>query len=177
LVFCLMVLTGVQSCKNDSHAGTDTKQFFDLKKYFAAESARLTQINPLINKTTAHNSVSETKKVNITNWSNELSLFSESDINKPAWKASYSASTSEGITTYTAIYPDLKTRSIIIKKQQDKVKLILIYNYTKTTVFGKALSWTTEELSYVPDSMYRIQKRQFARIIGENRYFIKGLFN
>jgi len=177
LVSALMILTGIQSCRSDSHAGTDTKQFFDLKKYFAAESARLTKINPLINKTAVHNSVTETKKVNVTNWSNELSLFSESDINKPAWKASYSTSTSEGITTYTAIDPDLKTRSIIIEKRQDKVKLILIYNYTKTTLFGKALYWTTEELSYVPDSMYRIQKRQFVRTLGEKKYFIKGLFN
>ncbi|HXB10427.1 MAG TPA: hypothetical protein VNZ45_00455, partial [Bacteroidia bacterium] len=93
------------------------------------------------------------------------------------WKAGYKASSSEGITTYTAIDSTLKTRSIVIKKQQNKVKLILIYNYTKTTLLGKALYWTTEELSYVPDSMYRIQKRQYVRTRGINNYFIRGLFN
>ncbi len=91
-VFGLMVFAGMQSCKSDSHAVTDTKQFFDLKKYFAAESARLTKINPLINKTTVtNNDSSQTKKVHIENWGSELSLFTGSDINKPAWKASYSA--------------------------------------------------------------------------------------
>jgi hypothetical protein len=177
LVCGFVILVSIQSCKGDIHAGSDTKQFFDLKKYFAAESVRLTKAKPLIDKIAVHNSIKEAKKVIVPNWNAELSLFSESDINKPAWKASYTASTSEGITTYTATDPDLKTRSIVIKKQQDKVKLILIYNSTKTTLFGKALSWTTEELSYVPDSMYRIQKRQFARILGENKYFVKGLFN
>ena len=173
----VIVLAGIQSCKSDNHGGADTNQFFDLKKYFTAESIRLNKINPLITKTAVHNKISETKKLHIPNWETELSLFSESDINKPAWKASYKASSSEGITTYTAIDSTLKTRSIVIKKQQNKVKLILIYNYTKTTLLGKALYWTTEELSYVPDSMYRVQKRQYVRTRGFNNYFIKGLFN
>jgi len=173
----LMVLAGIQSCNSDSHAGPDTKQFFDLKKYFTDESIRLRKANPLISKTAVHNKISETKKLHVPNWETELSLFTESDINKPAWKASYTSSTSEGITTYTATDSTLKTRSVVIKKQQDKVKLILIYNYTKTMLLGKALYWTTEELSYVPDSMYRIQKRQYVRTRGFTNYYIKGLFN
>jgi hypothetical protein len=176
-LFSLVIFTGAQSCKNDSHGGADTRQFFDLKKFFAAESTRLTKLHPLINKTAIHNANKETKKINVPDWNAELSLFSESDINKPAWKASYTSSTSEGITTYRAIDPDLRTRSVVVKKENNKVKLILIYNYTKTNLFGKALYWTTEELIYVPDSMYRKQKRQFVRILGENRYFVKGLFN
>jgi len=173
----LTVFAGIQSCKSDSNAGSDTKQFFDLKKYFTSESIRLTKINPLITKTAVHNSVNETKKLHIANWETELSLFIASDINKPAWRASYTSSSSEGITTYTATDSALKTRSIVIKKQNDKVKLILIYNNTKTTLLGKALYWTTEELSYVPDSMYRIQKKQYVRMRGFNNYYIRGLFN
>jgi hypothetical protein len=176
-IAAIMAVQSISSCKSDSHADSYTKQFFDLKKYFASESIRLAKTKPLITKTAVNNSIKETKKVSMPNWNDELSLFSESDINKPAWKASYKVSTSEGITTYTAIDPDVKTRYIILKKQQDKVKLILIYNYTKTTLFGKALYWTTEHLSYIPDSIYTIQKEQYIRTLGRNKYFIKGLFN
>jgi hypothetical protein len=177
LIICFILLACFQSCSRDSNGVGNNVKFFDLKGYFEAESARLTKINRPVTKTAVHNSSTETKKLYISSWKTELSLFIESDINKPAWKASYRASNSEGITTYTAIDSALKTRYIIIKKQQGKVKLILIYNYKKTTLFGKALYWTTESLSYVPDSMYRIQKTQYVRTLGRNKYFIKGLFN
>jgi hypothetical protein len=169
-----ILLQNLLSCKGDSRAGA--MKFFDLKGYFTNEAARLTRLNPEINKTAVYNKQSETKKVHITNWSTELSIFSESDINKPAWRGSYKRSDAEGITTYTAIDTTLKTQYIIVKKQGDKVKLISIFNHTKTTLFGKSLHQTWENLVYVPDSLYRIQKKQYTRILGFNNYFIKGTY-
>jgi hypothetical protein len=176
-LFSFGLLLIIQSCKNDSRAGNDTGRYFDLKKYFASEAARLKKSHPLVTKTASHNSEKETKKVNVQDWSGELGLFSESDINKPAWKASYAVSDADGITTYNAIDPNLKTRYIIVKKQHGKIKLILIFNHAKTTLFGKVLYETTERLSYVPDSLYQIEKRQYVRTLGLNNYYIKGLFD
>jgi len=172
-----IILPMVQSCKSDKRAGNGPVMFFDLKSYFFAESARLKKSDPLVTKTAVHNSTKESKTLHILNWENELDLFAESDINKPAWKASYTVSTQEGITTYTATDTALKTQYIIVKKQAGNVKLILIFNHTRTTLFGKVLYETTEHLSYVPDSVYKIQKRQFVRLIGFNTYYIKGLFD
>ncbi|HTI57866.1 hypothetical protein [Mucilaginibacter sp.] len=167
----------VQSCKSDIRAGNDTGKFFDLKKYFSDESLRLTKADPLVSKTAAHNKVKQTKQLHITDWATELDLFSESDINKPAWKASYKVVNSDGILSYTAKDPGLKTQDIVIKKQGDKIKWILIVNHTKSTVLGKVLYETTEKLSYIPDSVYQIQKKQFVRTLGFNFYSVKGLFN
>ncbi|HJP63842.1 MAG TPA: hypothetical protein VJ844_10385 [Mucilaginibacter sp.] len=177
LVCPILVLLIVQSCKNDVHADNSAGQFFDLKKYFNDESLRLKKANPLITKMAAHNKSKETRQLRIADWTTELSLFTESDINKPAWKASYKVATQEGITTYNAIDTTLKTQYIIIKQQAGNVKLILIYNHIKKTLFGKVLYEATEHLSYVPDSLYKIQKRQFVRFTGFNNYYIKGLFN
>jgi hypothetical protein len=164
-------LLGMAACKKDGPA-KDTMAFFDIKGYFRTDSIRLSKLNPLVNKTVVHNQAAETQKVNITNWGTELSLFSESDINKPAWKTSYDIDTSEDLLIYTANDPALKTRKIIIKKDGEKVKWILIFNHTKNILYENI-----EKLSYFPDSLYEIQKKQRVRILGTDTYKISGAYN
>lgn len=176
LLVPVMLAGTVQSCKPDLSRNTETK-FFDLKKYFTDESVRLNKLNPLVTKSANYNANTETKKVHIADWKTELGIFIESDINKPAWKTSYRTSNSDYITTYAAIDSGLKTQYIIIKRQNDKVKLVLIYNHSRTTLFGKVLYESRENLSYVPDSIYRVQKRQYVRTLGFRNYFIRGLFD
>jgi len=171
LFFCLA------SCKKDSSAAKDTRKFFDLKGYFAAEAARLNKLNPVVDKAAIYNYQTEKQKVHIGNWASELSMFSESDINKPAWRLSYDVQSSDGLITYKAKDPALKTQDITIKKNGDKIQWIMIINHSKSTVFSKKLYETLEKLSYSPDSAYHIQKMQYTRLLGINHYNIKGKFN
>ena len=166
-----ILLLGVVACKRDGGASTDTMKFFDIKGFFRADSLRLTKLNQLVNKTVVHNNVSETQKVHIANWGNELSLFTTSDINKPAWKSSYGITTENDLLIYRAKDPLLKTQVIIIKKGGDRVKWILIFNHTKNILYE-----TVEKLSYFPDSLYLIQKSQQVRLLGKDTYRISGSF-
>jgi len=109
LIASFVLLLAINSCKSDSHSATDTNKFFDIKGYFKADSARLSKLNPLVDKTVVHNGITETQKVHVPNWGTELSLFSESDINKPAWKASYNVQTTDDFLIYKAKDPSLKT--------------------------------------------------------------------
>jgi hypothetical protein len=177
LVVAALLVSAVQSCKPAVSENITGPKFFDLKKYFTDESVRLDKSNPLVTKTASYNANPQTQKVHINNWETELGIFIGSDINKPAWKASYRISNSENFTSYTAIDSNLKTRYIIIKKEKDKVKLILVSNHIKSTLFGKVLYETSENLTYIPDSLYRIQKRQFTRMLGFNNYYVKGLLH
>ena len=150
-----------------------TAKYFDLKAYFKADSARLSNLNKPVRKTVTHNGVTETKEVKIDDWSQELSLFSQSDINKPAWRDSYKVQTTPTMAIYTAIDDDLKTREIIVNKtDDDKVKYIVIYNYTKNLLY-----YTKEKLTYWPDSLYKIEKTQQVRLLGLNKYVITGSLN
>jgi hypothetical protein len=167
----ILVMTAV-SCKNDSSEAVGTAKFFDIKGYFRADSARLSKLNPSINKTVAHNNDTETQKMQIPNWGTELSLFSESDINKPAWRDSYKVQVSENNIIYLAKDSSLRTRRIIINKTGDRVKWILIINYTKNFLYESA-----EKLSYFPDSLYLIQKKQRVKLLGIDRYTISGAFH
>ena len=150
-----------------------TAKYFDLKAYFKADSARLTQMHKPVLKTVTHNGITESKKVNITNWAQELNLFSQSDINKPAWRDSYKIQRGEHTLIYMAMDPDLKTREIIINKKKDGgVQYIAIYNYTKNLLYD-----TREKLTYIPDSIYKIEKTQHVKLLGTNKYVITGSFN
>lgn len=149
-----------------------TAKYFDLKAYFKADAARLSSIKKTAFKTVTHNGVTESKEVKIDNWARELSLFSESDINKPAWRDSYTVQTTPTMVIYTATDDDLKTRGIIVNKTGDKVKYIVIYNYTKNILY-----YTKEKLTYMPDSIYKIEKTQHVRLLGLNKYVITGSLN
>ena len=166
-----ILLLGIAACKRDSSASADTMKFFDIKGFFMADSLRLTKLNPLIDKTVTHNKIAETQKVHIANWGNELSLFTASDINKPAWKGSYEIATENDLLIYRAKDPLLKTREIIIKKDGDRVKWIMIFNHTKNILYE-----TVEKLSYFPDSLYLIQKSQQVKLLGKDTYRISGTF-
>jgi hypothetical protein len=153
---------------------TGTLKYFDIKGYFTKESMRLTKQNKPVLKTVTHNGVTESKKVHITNWEQELSLFEESDINRPAWKNSYKViNNDDSLFFYKANDDELRVREIIVKMSKNKVKWIVIVNQTPKNM----LYQTTERLKYFPDSLYLIRKVQKVRLMGTNNYRIQGVIS
>ena len=159
------------ACKRDVKESGAALRYFDINGYFTKDIARLGKLNKPVLKTVTHNTVSESKTVHINNWELELSLFKEADINRPAWKNSYTVIDEDGLVIYRAKYPELKMREMLIKKDKEKIKWILIYNKTPKNI----LYQTTEKLSYFPDSIYVIDKIQRVRLMGSNFYEIKGV--
>jgi hypothetical protein len=178
LVAGIILTISISSCKPDAKEN-GTLKYFDLKGYFAKDSLRLTKENPAVFKTVIHNNDTQSRKVHIANWGLELDLFKSADLNRPAWKNSYTVVDEDSVLIYKAKTPDLKVREILIKKDKDKVKWILIYDKTpESNWLGfkvRPLNYTTEKLSYFPDSLYLIEKNQKVRLIGNNHYVIKGV--
>jgi len=168
-VFGGLLLLGA-ACRPDNTKSDGALKYFDLKGYFTNDTARLNKQHQLVTKTVKHNGVSETQNVKIGNWGEELEMFLSADINRPAWKNSYTVQTGDGITSYRAKEPDLKVREILIKREGGKIKWFFIYTYTKNILYQ-----TSEELSYYPDSLYVIKKDQRVRWMGRNRYTITGV--
>lgn len=169
----LLLLSGSYACTKPEIKETGAElKYFDLKGYFKQEAGRLEKLNPEVNKSVAHNGTSEAKKVHITAWGQELNLFTESDINKPAWRSSYSVKTNADSTIYTALFPELKTRQIIIRKNGANVTELAIFNSTHNFLYK-----TTERLVYIPGKYYSIDKNQKVKVMGANDYRITGSFN
>ena len=166
LVLCLGY-----ACKPEIKETGAAIKYFDLKEFFRADSARLTRRGKPVTKTVTHNGESETKQLKITNWGRELSLFFNSDINKPAWKNSYTIINTADSLVYKAKFPELKTRELVIKKINGKVSAIYIKNSIHNLLYS-----TTEELNYIPGAYYLIQKTQQVKVMGANNYTVKGVF-
>jgi len=169
----LLLLGSGYACNKPEIKETGAElQYFDLKGYFGKQDTLLTQQNPGVNKTVNHNGANESKNVHISSWKKELNLFIESDINKPAWKQSYDVQSNNDSTVYKAKFPELKTREIVIRKKAGQVTQIAIVNKTHNILYN-----TTERLVYAPNAYYLIEKMQQVKIMGANKYLIKGSFS
>ena len=163
------MLTIASCAKPEEKAVTN---YLDINGFFESEVQRLTKNNKSVEKTVMRNKISETQTRNSVNWKNELSLFIESDINKPAWRDSYKIIEDSSEVIYTALDSNLRTRIIHIKKDvRNGLRYISIINRTKNNLYQ-----SSEKLTYVPDSIYKIDKSQHVVLLGSNRYQIKGVF-
>lgn len=170
LKFSLIILTilgSLASCKPDIRQNGTS--YFSLNTYFKQQEQKLTKANFKVVKTVSRNGITETKTVKIENWPGELSVFSESDINKPAWQRSYQTTVSGDYTIYKALEPDLKTREIMLKKTNNKLIFLMVYNVLTNKLFQ-----TQEKLTYYPDSLYIIRRKQNVRFLGMDDYLIEG---
>jgi hypothetical protein len=146
--------------------------YFDLKGYFSKTAQELNKRNPTINKTVAKDNIKETQNLTIKNWNQELALFIEADINKPAWKDSYRKDSTATKITYSANDEDLKTKRIEIFFEKGILAKIKI-----NSTVDNLLYQSKEDLEYIPDSAYSIKKYQKVIFLGENNYLIKGKLN
>lgn len=170
ILYILSLIILLSGCTNTQKA-TGVKTYFDISGFFNSEALRLQKNNVTVIKTVKQNDTEEQKSLTIDNWSNELELFSSSDINKPAWSKSYKISTQPNFVEYTAIDKKLRTHTIKIEKLNNgKVAHIYILNKTDNNLYS-----TTEELNYYPDSLYAISKKQHVLVLGSNNYHITGL--
>jgi hypothetical protein len=145
--------------------------YFDLKAYFTNVAVKLTLKKPLVNKTVSKNELSENKNIKINNWKTELALFINADINKPAWKDSYTIDSTLSKIIYFAKEADLKTQKIEIDlRNGSPIKFKII------TKMDNILYHATEELEFYPDSLYTIKKHQKVLFLGNNNYLIRGVF-
>lgn len=167
IIFSTILISG---CTLDNASKVKPDYYFDLELFFKAEAKKLNKSNNIIHKTVTHNGITELKKLQIKNWEDELALFIQSDINKPAWEEAYQIDSSKtDIITYKAIEDDLKTRLIEVKFKKGKPSQIKILNKSSNYLYQ-----TKEMLAYYPDSLYSIKKEQKVTILGENNYQIEG---
>lgn len=143
--------------------------YFDVKGYFTQLADQLNQQNPTIHKTVSKNNNSESKSLKITHWKEEFALFINADINKAAWKDSYSKDSSASKIIYTTKNPDLKTQKIVI----DLINGKPTHFFIETNV-DNLLYHTTEHLEFYTDSLYKIKKSQKVILLGNNQYEIIG---
>lgn len=172
LLKAFLIIILFSSCFSKAKETKQSKFYFDLKGYFSSLATTLNKENPIINKTVSKNNIGESKKIKISDWKQELALFIEADINKPAWKDSYTKDSSGTKIIYTSNDADLKTQKIEISFKNGNPTRIHI-----ETSVNNLLYQTKENLDFYPDSLYNILKKQNVVLLGKNNYQIVGKMN
>ncbi len=148
-----------------------TKPFFDLTAYIKAEEMRLTKLAKKVKKITEVNNQHEERAEVQPNFREELAVFSQADINRPAWYDQYKADTIHSEAgqllklSYTALSSSLKTRSI-------EVTFDSIGNIFGILIKAKSdnlVASTEQVLTYSPIVGYTIDRSQDMALIPATR--------
>ena len=145
--------------------------YFDLQSYFNKEEVRLKKLNPSIEKTVSVDDSSEKKSIKIVDWKKELSIFTDSDINKRAWLGQFKIYKTPTLEQYSSNQEKIPVKELKVMRKNGKVSGIQIL--LKNT---NALYTSTDTLVYYPDSLYQIDKTQHIKLLAEKRYRITVLF-
>lgn len=170
--FLLMLILG--ACQVPEVEQVDPQDaFFDMKAYFAAEIKSLSQRRN-ITKTTQINGQEETHTFDTLDFSRELAVFVESDINRIAWLDQYevdSTLTAQGALagiTYQALKPELKTQKLQIQFEQNQPSYIQVNRLMENALMNAAM-----QMEYRPGKGYRIQSNQKLRISEEREMVVE----
>ena len=176
--FLFSIILFLASCLDNSTSDTsmETSPFFDLKEYFSQELERLAD-KKNVTKKAIYNGKEETKIIDNPDFSNELIIFSNADINRTAWLDKYSIDSTfnkqQKLKTidYLALDEKLKTKSISVEFENNIVSSIEII-----TAGNSAISQTENHLTYSPTKGYSIKSKQDVQFVSESDINIQVIF-
>ena len=129
ILFLIGVLLIFASCSEKQQASLNPT-YFDLKSFFKDEAENLKLTKTHIRKKIISGNDLEEKEFTNIDWEKELRPFSESDINKPAWKLSYSVDTFYLQSQVHVVYKSKETKLPIKKLEvilkNNKVAMIKV---------------------------------------------------
>lgn len=163
------ILLVFYGCNPAAKNQKDTLNYFDLKGYFKKEAARLTRNKPAFTKIVTINDAAESKKVRITDWTKELSIFSAADINRNAWKGLFDTSNTGDQEIYTSYDEKVPVKEVRITRRNGKVYHIRILIKNTNILYS-----SSDTLSYYPDSLYQVKKTQHIKLLAEKKYTVTG---
>ncbi len=115
--FLLLALVSVTACTDDPKT-TATPVYFDVAGYVKKQIAALSAQRPNVAKRAQMGEKVEQQTTRAINWSRELELFTQADINKPALRSSYAIARPDSLTYRYTLKPsekNLTVRSLTVR--------------------------------------------------------------
>ena len=169
-----LLLTVVVGCSSPAPISNATS-YFSIDGYFNDQIRLLTSEKVGLEKEITKDGKKEKRLFANVEWEKELKPFIEADINKPAWKKSYSTDSivtgNEVRILYTALEPKLNIRSIEIYKIANIPSRIKILT-KKQNAYYHAL----QTMEYIPFKEYSISGGQKVILADTTSYLIHSVF-
>ncbi len=157
-------------------ANTAVPVFFDLKGYMSQQVEGLKASKPRVKKRVSINGKSEEQLSDHINFEEELAIFMNSDINKPAWSDKYSKDSSfaggqlQNIR-YLAKEENLKTQMLQVSFSGGVVSKIELKNRASAAIV------TAEEvMTYTPGKGYSIIYKEIPVLAEAKNFSVEAVF-
>lgn len=111
LSFLLLILCS--ACGETEELATSEKYYYDLAGWLQSEITDLSAGKPTIEKQTSLAGKSESLETSEVDWSKELELFMKADLNKPAYKNSY---TTDQPNASLVVYTLKPTENLVVQQ-------------------------------------------------------------
>jgi hypothetical protein len=182
---CLLVtLVALSLFSCDSETENDRDQgraFYDVAGFIHDQSIQLNEIKPTVVKTTRMGDESNKLSATEIDWQKELELFSQADLNKPAYRQSYLVSRPDSSTyQYTSKEGDrLSVRSLRIVVDSTNMPL-----YIKAVMKAENKLYTSEKIiemhcrrvkNLLRINSYRVEGFQKLAMMDKKPFLIEGL--
>jgi hypothetical protein len=172
----ILLLAGLclaSSCGSDAPgSGKTPAPYFDLKVYMEGEIRRLDAEQPRVVKKVQFNGQEETMQPPSLNYAEELRIFLDSDINRPAWRGMYDCDTivsgeSAFRVRYVAREKSPLVRLLTINYEEDEITEIGVERSSKTLLLG-----SSQVLNYQSGSGFSIRTVQQALMRKDQTIYI-----
>ncbi|MDZ4682638.1 MAG: hypothetical protein SH848_05805 [Saprospiraceae bacterium] len=170
--------TACQSPPKETQGNTQasTPVFFDLKGYMSQQSEALKISKPRVKKQISINGKKEEQLSDQINFEEELAVFANSDINKPAWSDKYTKDSSfsggqlQNIR-YLAKEENLKTQMMQVSFSSGNVSKIEVKNRTSA-----AIVTAEQTMTYTPGKGYSIIYKEMPALSEAKNFSVEAFF-
>jgi hypothetical protein len=170
------------ACDNPAETN-QTPVYFDVAGYVKTQTAALKRQNPTVEKQTRIKEKSQNQTVKNIDWSRELELFTQADINKPAFRNSYDIARPDSLTYRYTLKPSeekltVRSLTVLLDAQTRKPRLIeavlrtqnLLYESERKLMLesgpGADARWQVKQ--------YKLTGFQQLTYFGKNSFFVEG---
>ncbi|MEZ0539318.1 hypothetical protein [Fibrella arboris] len=118
VAFLLLATLFVTACSTDTAKRPEKPVYFDVAGYIKSQIDILAKQKPTVTKRLKMGEKTEQRSTRTINWSRELELFSQADINKPALRSSYTIARPDPFTYRYTLKPsekNLTVRSLVVR--------------------------------------------------------------
>jgi hypothetical protein len=168
----LVLIAGIflSGCIEPRPADDLEKFYFDIEDYFTDQAKLLAKNYSAVEKLLINNNDTQRVVLNNLSWKEELALFINSDINKPAWKDSYVTDSvyddeTLKLISYKSLEDNLPVKQIQIHFSNNIIEHIFIENATRNYVYN-----SVQVLSYSSGKGFTIEGEQDI-ILGKDLHY------
>jgi hypothetical protein len=107
----ILILPALTACEGPA-ADQQIKTYFDTKTFVDQQVVLLTKQKPTVQKTVRLDQANQVQQTDSIDWNRELELFRQLDLNKPAFRSSYTTARPDSLTVQYRLKPGEKQMTV-----------------------------------------------------------------